>query len=358
MISVIGAGPAGSYYASKEKHDDILLFEEDASVGKPVSCTGIVTDSINKIMKVPNDSIVSKIKAYKIISPGNKQAFIKMKNPDLLLDRTIFDNHLCEKALDNGAKLHLNERFLRYKKISKSDYEIKTSKSSYNVNMIVGADGPKSNVAVSARIYGERQFARGLQARCRHSNLEEGVATIYLNKGEFSWIVPENSRTARVGVVGTNLEALKKAYSELIGKRKIIETQSGLIPLYNNRQLLKKPNENVFLMGDAATHVKATTYGGIIYGLIAAQNLAQDKEGYEKNTKKMISKELWLSMKIRSILNRMTDKQVDDLLWIIGKKRNIELLGKFDRNYPSAFLAKMAFSNPRLCWLGMKLIFN
>jgi len=46
-------------------------------------------------------------------------------------------------AVDNGAKLHLDEKFLGYKE-DKGHFSIKTSKKTYYTKMIVGADGPFS----------------------------------------------------------------------------------------------------------------------------------------------------------------------------------------------------------------------
>src|SRR3989338_1634500 len=158
--------------------------------------------------------------------------------------------------------MHLGERFLGYKKDA-SGYVIKTSKKTYPTSMIVGADGPFSSVAKAADIYGNRKFVQGWQARCRYKDLEVGTTEIHLGLGEFSWVVPEDNHIARVGVIGANSVRLKQDYHKLLGASKIIEDQSGIIPLYNPKQKLRKGKEDIFLLGDAATHVKATTYGGI-----------------------------------------------------------------------------------------------
>ena len=63
----------------------------------------------------------------------------------------------------------------------------------------------------------------------------------------------------------------------------IIEYQAGLIPVYNPRQKAQK--ENILLIGDAAAQVKATTGGGIIQGLTAAEcaaNSISENISYEK----------------------------------------------------------------------------
>ena len=213
MISVIGAGPAGSFYAANEKSDEVHLFEEHEVVGKPVACTGILTDSISRVTQIDPSLIVSKINSFKIVAPSGKSISIDLKKTNLVLDRARFDQWLFQKAVDNGAKVHLGERFLGYKEEGKK-LIIKTSKKTYESNALVGADGPQSQVAKSAGIYGDRKFVMGWQARCKFPNLEEGVTEIRMGVGEFAWVVPESRDTARIGI-GTSMsenaqEALKK----------------------------------------------------------------------------------------------------------------------------------------------------
>jgi flavin-dependent dehydrogenase len=272
----------------------------------------------------------------------------------MVLDRARFDQFLLERALDSGAKLHLGERFLGYKKEGKK-YLVRTSKGNYESDLLVGADGPKSSVARAAGIYGNREFVFGYQARCRYKNLELGVTEIHLNKGEFSWIVPEDDKVARVGVIGPLSLGLKKDYKALLGSSKILEDQSGIIPLYNPKQVLKKKGEDVFLIGDAATQVKATTYGGIIYGLLAGKMLAEDKDSYERNFNKKLGKDLWISLKMREYMNKMSDEQATELVNIFQKKENKSILEKYDRDFPSKFIVQLLMKEAKLWKVGFDL---
>ncbi len=352
MISVIGAGPAGCFYASKEKNEDVHIFEEHKEIGKPVACTGILTDSIRNITNIKEDLIVNKIKQFKIVAPNKKTAYIKLNNPDIILDRAKFDAYMLEKAIENNVKLHLNEKFLGYKKANNC-YKIKTSKREYETDIIVGADGPLSNVAKSAGIYGDRKFIIGLQARCKFPRLEENTTEIRLGLGEFSWIVPEDDKIARVGVIGHNI---KEDYKKLIKECKVIEDQSGIVPLYNPKQVLRKGN--VFLIGDAATQVKATTYGGIIYGLIAGKYLAEDKKNYVKNFNKNLKKELLLSLKMRNFMNLMKKEQYNELVDIFQKEENIKILSKYERDFPSKFILRLLIKEKGFWKIGVNVLKN
>jgi len=343
MISVIGAGPSGCFYASRAK-EDVTIFEEHKEIGKPVACTGIITDSVSELIKVKEDLVINKIKRFKITSPNNNSIYVNLKKNNLILDRDRFDNYLLEKAIDNGAKLKLNERFLGF-----NENKIKTNKNEYGSDYIIGADGPLSNVAKSAGIYGDRKLLVGYQARIKTKDLEEDTTEIRLGIGEFSWIVPEDEKTARVGVIGR-----KEDFKKVIGKNKIIENQSGVIPLYNPKQVLRK--NNVSLIGDAATQVKATTYGGIIYGLYAAKFLAENKETYVKKFSKL-KKELWISLKIRNFLNSFKEEDYNELLRIFNKEKNLEIISKNERDFPSKIILKLVLEW-RLWRLGGKVLKN
>ena len=170
MISVIGAGPAGNHYALKERtlnKSDVHLFEEHKTVGKPVACTGILTDSVSSIMNIPKDLVISKIDRFKIVAPNGKSLYIDLKKTNMVLDRAGFDQFLFDKAKDSGVNVHLGEKFVGYKKKDKN-YVLKTSKKTYETDMIVGADGPRSPVAKAAGMY--RKY-RSTSATCHATTL-------------------------------------------------------------------------------------------------------------------------------------------------------------------------------------------
>ncbi|MBD3318653.1 geranylgeranyl reductase family protein [Candidatus Woesearchaeota archaeon] len=355
MISVIGAGPAGSFYSSKVKDADVCLFEEHTQIGRPVACTGILTDSINRVTRFPRDLIINYVKQFKIIAPNNKATYIDLKKKNYVIDRAGFDQHLFERAVDNGAQVHLGERFTGYKK-TRSGYQLQTNKKKYETDMIVGADGPKSAVAQAAGLYGKRQFIKGWQARCRFPALEPGVTQIHLNLGEFSWIVPENEHIARVGVIGADTARLQQDYKKLLGNATILEDQSGIIPLYNPKQTLQK--DKISLIGDAATQVKATTYGGIIYGLLAGTYLSENPATYQERFNNKLGRDLWISLKMREWMNTMNEEQSNTLIDIFQKKHNIDILANHDRDFPSKFIVQLLLKETSLWKLGFDMFKN
>jgi flavin-dependent dehydrogenase len=358
MIAVIGAGPAGCYFASLVKGGDVHIFEEHDEVGTPVSCTGILTDSVLRVIAdIPEELVVSRIRRFKLVAPSGKSMYVDLDKVNMILDRAGFDRYLLRRALDNGATLHVGERFTSCARRG-SAYEIRTNRRRYKAQMLVGADGPFSPVAQAAGLYRKRTFVTGWQARCRYPGLETGVTEIRLTLGEFSWIVPEDGSAARVGVIGPDGPALRRDYEALLGSAQILEDQSGMIPVYDPKQKLRKPGEHVFLIGDAATQVKATTYGGIIYGLLAAQYLAKDPDGYERRMNAKLGRDLWLSLRMREFMNAMTEEQANELIDIFEKERNRQIIARHDRDFPSKFIVQLLMKEAQLWKLGFQLLKN
>ena len=117
MIAIIGAGPSGSYLASmlSKAGKDVSLVEEHPEVGHPIQCTGILSSSSDSLnIKIPEKLVVNKIKRVELISPNNNSKTFKLNEPDLILDRREFDKFLSDKAVENGAKLLLQNRFVGY----------------------------------------------------------------------------------------------------------------------------------------------------------------------------------------------------------------------------------------------------
>ena len=163
MISVIGAGPAGSYAASLLAKDyDVNLYEDHNKIGIPFQCTGILTSAIEDIIKLPKRLVLNKLSKVKLYSPKGASFEINLKKPDLVIDRIGFDQYIAELAVKNGAKFNYNNRL-----IGLQDNKLKFKDKFVETDYIIGADGPMSTVAKSAGLFGKRQFFLGRQFQAR-----------------------------------------------------------------------------------------------------------------------------------------------------------------------------------------------
>ena len=273
---------------------------------------------------------------------------IKLKKPDIILNREKFDSYLAKKAVEAGALLHLNSKFVGFDTnqiIVKKKKKIEKIPSDY----IIGADGPLSAVAKASGLWTKsRHFMAGIQARAKIKN--DNAVEFYPFAGGFAWVVPESRSIVRIGVAAKHNVA--KSFSSFLKKKKvtsknIIDRQGGIIPLYKKIQLKK---DNIFLLGDAALQVKATTGGGIIQGFTAANALAESickKKNYSSLLKKL-NFELWIHKKARDILDRLSTKDHNKLIAIFQKPKNKRVLESIDRDKISSIALKLIFTEPKL----------
>lgn len=358
MISIIGAGPIGSYLAYRLKMlgKDVSVYEEHDIIGEPVQCSGIVTPEINKIIKIDKRFLVNKFKKVKIYS---KHKSVILDNNDILIDRRRFDRYLFEKALKKGVKFYLNHRYAGMDK-NKVYFDNKGKIVRIKSDIVMGADGPLSHVAKSNAIYCEREFYVGVQARVK-GNFDKDCYEVYLGSicpGFFAWIIPESESIARIGIASKrNASNLFSKFLSLKGYRKedIIERQGGLIPIWNKKIEVQK--DNVYLVGDAAAHVKATTGGGLVPGLKVADRLAdciKDDNDYKKALK-LINKELNMHLRIRKILDKFSDKDYDNLLELLNQNKVKKTLKINNRDRSVMLIIKLILAEPRMLFYAKKL---
>ncbi len=358
MISIIGAGPAGNNlaYLLAKKGQNVSVYEEHKLVGKPVQCTGLVTDSIKDLVDLKDEVIVNKIRSFKVFSKNNSVE-IDFKKPNLVLDRMKFDLSLAERAKKAGVNYFLSSKFQSCT-IKKDYVEFDINNKKIKSNYLIGADGPFSQVAKSAGMYNNRKFMIAPQARLTNIDIsDKHIIEVYIGEGYFGWVVPENENTARLGVA--SYENSNVFFKYLLKRRapksKIEEYQSGVIPMYNPKQKIQ--NQRVFLIGDAACHTKNPSHGGIIQGLIASKSLAEaitENKDYSKLLKNL-NKDLKYNFFIRKVLDKFSDNDLDKLISLVNKEKVKTILETFDRDYPSKFLFKLIFNEPKLLFFAKYL---
>ncbi len=360
-INIIGAGPAGAYtaYLLAKEGFDVNLYEEHKDIGSPVQCTGIVTSSISDIIKLDKNLVVNKINNARIFAP-NKE-YIDLPVSDIIIDRKKFDVSLVNKAKKAGAKVHAEHKFIGQQN-NKLRFISKGKEVITSPDIVIGADGPLSPTAKAFGMKGARHYLIGLQARVKVRK-HPGTFEVYTGDvcpGFFAWSVPESKDISRIGLA--TKRSTRKYFSSFLSMNEDkLEIQAGLIPIYNPRlqtQLIKK-NIKVYLVGDAATQVKATTGGGIIPGLKAAEKLAEaiiSGKSYEKAWKKTVGKELNTHLRVRNMLNRFSDKDYNKIISLLSRKKNKEFFRNFDRDKASGSLLKLAIREPRLLLFARKVI--
>ena len=351
MITVIGAGPAGSYtaYLLAKAGKEVTLIEEHNTIGSPVQCTGIVTHSIEKFFKLPKNVVANRCSKVVVVSKNRR---ITANVDEIVMWRNKFDQFVAGMAQKAGAKVLTGTKFVS---LSKNSIAVKGKNGKIReikADAIIGADGPSSAVARAAGISHNNKFYIGMQAKVK---LKMPVDEFETHFGSafpefFGWVVPESEGMVRLGI-GARENAQQHFYrflEKVTGKKDVCCWESGIIPMYNPKQVIQK--NNVCLIGDAATHVKATTGGGIIPSLKAAHTLTDcilHKKNYNATYKMASGKELWLHLMMRKFLNKFRDEDYDKLLGMMGRENVQQVLKKYDRDTPIPLLLNLALKEPK-----------
>lgn len=370
-IIVVGAGPAGSFsaYLLAKAGFDVKVFEEHATIGEPVACTGVITgDVLSQRLQLPEELVTNRVAKARIIAPNKEHVEVRLRN-NIIIDRAGFDRHISGMAKEAGAEYFTSHRFENLEFGSgkrlvavikdKARNELKKVEAEY----VIGADGPISAVAKAAGLYGNRQFYSGIQVTIPFAN--DNVIDFYPGMEGIAWVVPESKEIARVGIAARS-EAnsyFRRFITAILGEgyeKKIISWQAGPIPVYNPKLRTATKDNRIMLAGDAATMVKATTLGGINQSLIAAQaanEAVMTGKGYEELWKKRMGKDLHLSLLMRKAMDRFSDKDYNALVNTFGKEKNRQLLEEYDRDMPTKFALKLLMREPKLLLFAKKLWF-
>ena len=345
MISIIGAGPAGTYLASL-LDDEVKLFDYKSEIGKPIQCTGVLTNKFQDFIK-EKKFVVNRI--YNIeLNSQNETHTIHLKEPEFIIDRHKYDNYLLQKAIDRGVKFYPKHNFENFK--GNTIYFSNGNK--VNTDILVGADGPLSKVNRVTQIQKDKKHLVGKQIKVRYKTSPDTYKVYFNIPDFFSWIVPEDENTARIGCASkSNInQHFENFMNKLkIKKEDIIEYQGALIPIYNPRQKYQK--DNAYLIGDAGSLIKNISGGGLLPAIKSSHALANalnNKKNYKEELSRVLLKSLNLNNLTRNILNKFNEKDYDDLIRIL-KEYKIDRLDRDDLKYSD-------FLKPKLGLLSLKTL--
>lgn len=364
QVAVIGAGPAGLQTAIrlKELGVEVSVFEEHESIGVPEHCTGLISKrGVEELGLHLGDSLQNSIKGAKIFSPSGKMIKVKTKEVvAYVVNRKEFDSILLRKARLIGVHVSTETKLID---VRNNTLFIQNQKRGElrKADIIVGADGVNSTVRHLIGIKTNKDdFIHTIQTTCTGEFDPEMVEVHLLDyaKGFFAWVVPISKDKAKVGLgstLGENIsEALKKFISEKLKNARPYHYESALIPYGEPLKGIVK--NNLVLIGDAAFQTKATTGGGVIFGMKSANILSQTiadtlnkkttLNNYEKRMEEL-NKELKFHFKIRRYANSLTPKETDELFIKLKNKGIEEFLAKEgNMDEPTKFVGKI-LTNPK-----------
>ncbi len=337
---VVGGGPAGLYAALllAEEGFDVAVLEEHETLGVPTHCTGVISDEVSTLFKVPESLVLNRPTVCCVVSPtGRSFPFTANGERLAVIDRRQFDTELGAAAERAGVQIRTGFR------VDRVDPEPRGVR-------VLGAEGTALQARVCVLACGvgyrlQRQLGLGLPSLFLHSvQLEVATAAasqaVELHLGRetapegFAWVVPvlrDGRPRLKVGLMARGDAA--GALERFLHRRGLAEAAAAepappirrLLPL---GRLAKTYGHRVLAVGDAAGLTKPTTGGGIFYSLLssllAAETLAEalrsdqlgeeDLRGYETRWRTRLGPHLWISSYLRRLCTKLTPGQIDTLL--------------------------------------------
>lgn len=384
-LAVVGCGVSGASaaIAAAQQGISVSIFEEHGKVGKPSHCSGHVGILAFKRFApdLPSRIIENEIRGAVFHSPSGKPLVISRPKPvTWVLDRAQFDRHLASLATKSGAALHLNTRiesfghsdgYLRLKVASRSG-------SMFTSKMLIDASG--CGAAISKYV-GLPKPGRGMLVNSAQFNVDnvadvdDDFVEVYFGQsfapGFFGWIIPRRDGSAKVGIAAGGRANVRVCFERFIRKHPVVSAKLKhakpiTAPMYHPIPVggasSRTYADSILAVGDAASQVKPTTGGGIVFGLacgrIAGETAAEavrsgntsaaHLSNYEKSWRRLIGFDLRAMSWLRRLLYRLPDHHLDRIFGISEELNADEVLSKTaDIDFQGRTLLSLA-RDPRL----------
>lgn len=362
---VVGGSAAGLYTASlvaREGRPVRVL--EAAQELKPASRTLIVTHQLRSLVGTPAaESTVNKIRRFELFTNG-RSAQVALKQPDLIVERTLLIRALAREARQAGAVIDCDSRFQAVAPNARGlRLEVETSgrREELHAGSVVGADGAASCVARSAG-WPALETVPLLQAIVRlPKDCAPDTVRVWFVPDDtpyFYWLIPESEGRAALGLIAEDGRDASKCLTRFLEKRGMepLEWQGARIPVYRRWIPVRRRvgQGDVYLVGDAAAQVKVTTVGGIVTGFRGARGVAESilRNG-ESAELSSLRRELGTHWLIRRALHHFEQADYCQLVGLLdGSTRS--KLGEITRDESARLLWEVARRQPKLVLLGLR----
>jgi len=366
-IAIIGGSAAGFFTASLLAQEGlpVRVFERSDSI-EPSPRTLIVTRYVSELTgSLCEGATINRINHYELFGDG-KFAKISHRQPDLVIERSKLIQKLAIQAHESGAEILTGRHFLNLKPDEKRlTFTIARNGDGALVeettDILIGADGAFSKVAQSAD-FPRQPTVPLFQAVVRLPNdMCSDTTRIWFVPEDtpyFYWLIPYSPTHGVLGLIAEEQGRGQRSLRDFIGRKKLVpsEIQSAQIPLYTGKSPIHRRigESHVYLVGDAAGHVKVSTVGGLVTGFRGALGVSEAiLNGRSSRQFRALRLELDLHRLIRGVLNRFSQAHYARLLDLLtpSVKHSLRL---FNRDQISKLLLNTLFHEPRLLLLGLR----
>jgi digeranylgeranylglycerophospholipid reductase len=350
-VIVVGGGPAGCFSAlhAARLGARVTVFEEHGTIGTPVHCTGHVSlAGLERLrLDLPREIFENEIRAASFYSPSGYAFSVRFPSPvTSVINRQLFDQHIAHQATLEGVEIvhdaHVDSFLVEEGSIKGVALRRGQKMGESTSRIVIDAEGVSAALLRSAGFpsLNHRFIVKGVQAEVDHvDGGEDGAVEVFLSKtyapGFFAWIVPKRDRTAKVGLAtaqGDPCEYLHRLVrhhpivSQRIGRSRIAHT--AYHPISLGGPIHRTVYDGLLIVGDAASHIKPTTGGGIVMGLSCARTAGQtaahaihDEDysasflsDYERRWRREVGFDMAAMKRLRLLFDGLTERQLDRLI--------------------------------------------
>jgi digeranylgeranylglycerophospholipid reductase len=357
-VVVVGGGPSGSFsaLAAAKRGAEVLVLEEHAEIGKPSHCAGHISIHGLKTLgiEIPDNLIENRIRMAKFHSPRGMEICIDCKRPvTYVIDRALFDQYLADLAAQAGASFlkgvsanSLLAGLGRIQGVVTGGRE----ESRIATKVVIDAEGAAAGLLRRSHFLDSKEQAMvtGVQGYAsKIFSVAPDSVEIYLGNdyapGFFAWIIPTLDGGAKVGLATNkgNPRTLLERFcaKHPVASKKIRGPLSDVSfhPIPIGGPPSRTYGDGLVVVGDAASQVKPTTGGGVIFGMICARFAGETAaeaietgdcssaflSRYQSLWEEELGNEFRVGKLTRSMLNGLGDKKVDRI-FSIGRWFHIE----------------------------------
>ena len=365
-VAIIGASAAGLFAAIllAEGGLPVRVYERNETLDLPPR-TLIVTSRLPQVLGfVPTEAVVNQVHHIELISRSGS-ARVTLRQPDLVVERQNLMRLLAERARQAGAEIVLGWRFIGFDNSATSCgqglilrlMDLRSDRlREERAELAIGADGVHSQVAEGAAHKGQGAVAILQALVALPPGADPHTVQVWFERGDtrfFYWLIPESKERAMVGLIAEEAweaEAKLKDFLNAHGFQPLgYQAAPVAMHRFSSRPWAEVEGYRVFLVGDAAGQVKMTTVGGLVTGLRGARAAAAailGRKGYRRELREL-KRELDLHLLMRSILDRFTDADYDDLLRLLNRRAK-DVLETYNRDEMAKGLWSLLLAQPRL----------
>jgi digeranylgeranylglycerophospholipid reductase len=267
------------------------------------------------------------------------------------VDRVLFEKYLADKAQDAGAEYCLDSRVdsLIVKNGIVKGATIKHRGKTENrlAKIVIDAEGVSSRILRQTGLRGPNQhmLVNGVEAEAENvRDTQLDTVEVFLGAdyapGFYAWLIPKKEGKAKVGLASKarNPKDLlqKLATKHPVASKKLLKAKIDKItvhPITLGGPINKAYSNGFLAVGDAASQVKSTTGGGVIFGMtcaavaaeVANEAIRQDDfsskflSAYGRRCDETLGFDAKMMIRMRKMLDAMSDRRLDALIGLCTK---------------------------------------